>query len=173
VPELNEEEKKEQLRREQRAKLELWNELRIVCEWTAGLASIRFACGIALVLSLTRYLAAISRTLTSLYALVLLTLQTSVQLNVLGRRAYLDSVSALYPRAAPSAPSDGPHQIRLEPGGAGTGADGWGRLDEEEEEKERKETEQLFLTFSWWFLHRGWEEIAALVRESVGEVFGS
>lgn len=105
---------------------------------------------------------------------MLLTLQTSVQLNVLGRRAYLDSVSALYPRAPPpAASSDAPHQIRLEPGGAGTGAHGWGRMDEEEEEKERKETEQLFLTFSWWFLHRGWEEIAALVRESVTEVFGS
>ncbi|CEH17776.1 Peroxisomal assembly protein PEX3 [Ceraceosorus bombacis] len=156
---LSEEQRKADAAAEKKLKLELWNELKI---------------------------AAISRTVTSLYALVLLTLQTSIQLNVLGRRAYLESVSSMFP-LPPAPKKEGvPHRILLEPGGQGTGADGWGRFDDEhqdsddEEEsanderakKGAEETERLFLTFSWWLLHRGWKDLAQTVETAVKDVFG-
>jgi peroxin-3 len=35
------------------------------------------------------------------------------------------------------------------------------------------QTERLYLTFSWWFLHEGWKELAEDVKEAVTDVFGS
>ncbi|MCO5588912.1 hypothetical protein L7F22_042873 [Adiantum nelumboides] len=83
------------------------------------------------------------------------------------------------------APSD--HKIRLER------HDGEAQsLDEDDQEEDEydgayedaegssssraglsKETERLYLTFSWYFLHRGWQNIATLVKDAVEDVFGS
>ena len=35
-----------------------------------------------------------------------------------------------------------------------------------------KETERMFLTMSWWLLHRGWRVVGDRVREAVEEVVG-
>lgn len=34
------------------------------------------------------------------------------------------------------------------------------------------ETNRRYLTFSWWLLHRGWEDLMEKVRTAVIEVFG-
>lgn len=134
------------------AKLALWNELKI---------------------------ASISRSITTLYGIVLLSLQTRIQLNLLGRYAYLTSVSSM------STSDDfAKHQIRIERN------DGYDDLDDDREEDREDnlqntnanadvltngidmQTERLYLTLSWWFLHRGWQELADLVRSAVEEVFG-
>lgn len=149
---ISEAESKELVLKEKRAKLALWNELKI---------------------------ASISRTITTLYGIVLLSLQTRVQLNLLGRYAYLTSVTSLS-----ASDESSKHHIRIERN------DGFDDLDEEgEEERDENvqstnanadvltngidlQTEKLYLTLSWWFLHRGWQELADLVRSSVEEVFG-
>nr|XP_018264894.1 uncharacterized protein I303_03075 [Kwoniella dejecticola CBS 10117]OBR87052.1 hypothetical protein I303_03075 [Kwoniella dejecticola CBS 10117] len=42
-----------------------------------------------------------------------------------------------------------------------------------EEEATRAEAEKLFLTYSWWFLNKGWKGIADRVDESVEKIFGN
>ena len=133
----------EELLAEKKEKLALWNELKIT---------------------------AFSRTLTTLYSLVLLSLQTHIQLNLLGRYAYLTSVATL---SAPASSHN--HQIRLER------HDGVELESEDEEAMAQEEdevkgidlqTERLYLTFSWWFLHQGWKELADEVQGAVEEVIG-
>ena len=102
------------------------------------------------------YDVAITRSLTLLYTLCLLTLFTRIQLNLLGRRNYLSSiVSASYP------PED--KSIRLE------------NQDDDNAEQPYGndfETNRKFLTFSWWLLHRGWKEIMEEVQSAIVHVFG-
>ncbi|KAI8146360.1 Peroxin-3 [Fennellomyces sp. T-0311] len=93
-----------------------------------------------------------TRTFTSIYSVTLLTLLTHIQLNLLGRFTYVWSVSVLN-RPEPT--------IRLqhdneEPEG--------GFLD--------PQTERMFLSASWWLLHRGWRKCAERVKEAVDEVIG-
>ncbi|UZJ56026.1 hypothetical protein CBS101457_005346 [Exobasidium rhododendri] len=141
----------EEVLAEKREKLALWNELKIT---------------------------AFSRTLTTLYSLVLLSLQTHVQLNLLGRYAYLSSVASL---TAPD--SSSAHRIRLERNdGQHQIFDDDDDIDvlrhesEEDSSSSNKgvdvQTERLYLTFSWWFLHQGWKELADSVKEAVEDVFG-
>ncbi|RUO95296.1 Peroxin-3-domain-containing protein, partial [Jimgerdemannia flammicorona] len=96
-----------------------------------------------------------TRTLTSLYVLVLITLLTHIQLNLLGRFTYISSVAALN-RDEPT--------IRLEKSGSGSASHSRDVLD--------FETERRFLGFSWWILHRGWrvvkERVERVVEEAVG-----
>lgn len=80
------------------------------------------------------------------------------------------------------APSD--HRIRLErhdglfdDGEEQDEHDEYGRYDDAEGSSSTraglsKETERLYLTFSWYFLHRGWQSIATLVKDAVEDVFG-
>lgn len=172
---------------EKRAKLALWNELKIVT---------------------------FSRTLTSLYCIVLLTLQTHVQLNLIGRFAYVSSVSSLASETmaedddsetsfgngsgmgiSDPKETDGmereKHFIRLENRAEDGEFDDDEEINENREEMEeikRKqrqnrrdvklglslshENERTYLNFSWWFLHRGWESIESRVKEAVQEVVG-
>ena len=133
--------------REKQAKLALWNELKIV---------------------------AFSRTLTAIYSIVLLTLQTHIQLNLIGRYAYLASVSSL---AKPAPPH---HQIDVNAGEDASFDQSFAqealrqRMDsvDEEEAGLSHDTERVYLTFSWWFLHRGWDVVATRVRTAVEETFG-
>ena len=102
-------------------------------------------------------LQAITRSLTLLYTISLLTLLTRIQLNLLGRRNYLSSVVSLA-----SHPSQDP-TISLE-----------NRDDDNVDQAYGNdfETNRKFLTFSWWLLHRGWRELKSKVEEAVKEVFG-
>jgi peroxin-3 len=112
-----------------------------------------------------------TRTLVVIYAITLLSLQTHVQLNLLGRAKYLQSVRALE------------REERTKEGlGLGEMLFFGGRmveLENEEEEQVGKEewdevdedVERKYLTVSWWLLHIGWRELAERVRVAVEEVF--
>ncbi|TNY20149.1 microbody peroxisome biogenesis protein peroxin 3 [Rhodotorula diobovata] len=147
----------------EKSKAELWNEIKL--------------------LSFTRLI-------TSLYVLVLLSLQTHVQLALLGRASYVDSLlSSLPPRTPPPAPSAAlPAADSTVP--APLGADEKADHDleralyeakrlpptteerREEKERERKDLERKYLTFSWWLLHEGWKVVRERVEEAVEAVVG-
>lgn len=134
--------------------------------------------------------AAFTRLITSLYVLVLLSLQTHVQLALLGRASYVDSLlSSLPPRSPPPAPSTAlPAADSTVP--APLGADEKEDHDleralyeakrlpptteerREEKERERKDLERKYLTFSWWLLHEGWKVVRERVEEAVEAVVG-
>ncbi|GAA6040697.1 hypothetical protein JCM8097_000880 [Rhodosporidiobolus ruineniae] len=153
----------------EKSKAELWNEIKI--------------------LSFTRLL-------TSLYLLTLLTLQTHVQLALLGRASYVDSLVSSLPPRTPSPPL-GKKGKALFPdlleemkangfAASGEAEDGADRDLEaalfaqqavplttaEEREEERKDVERKYLTFSWWLLHEGWKVVEERVRAKVEEVVG-
>jgi dihydrofolate reductase len=103
--------------------------------------------------------AAITRALTLLYTLSLLTLLTRIQLNLLGRRTYLSSVVSL---ASPPTATDSSH-ISLE----NNDDDNYDNVYGNDFETNRK-----YLTFSWWLLHKGSKEIVEKVTAAVKDVFG-
>lgn len=81
---------------------------------------------------------------------------TRVQLNLLGRRSYLSSVVSLATGTAQST-------ISLE------------NNDDDNPEQGYSsdfETNQKYLTFSWWLLNRGWVELMENVEAAVRDVFG-
>ncbi|ORX48835.1 hypothetical protein DM01DRAFT_1326094 [Hesseltinella vesiculosa] len=88
-----------------------------------------------------------SRTLVSLYSVTFLTLLTHVQLNLLGRFTYVWSVSVLN-KSEPT--------IRLQYGD-----------DQQDNGFLDAKTERMFLSVSWWLLHRGWRKCAERVQEAV------
>ncbi|KAI7905032.1 Peroxin-3 [Cokeromyces recurvatus] len=93
------------------------------------------------------------RTLTSIYSVTLLTLLTHIQLNLLGRFTYIWSVSILN-KSEPT--------IRLQQEGEEPDV---GFLD--------PQIERMFLSVSWWLLHRGWKSCAKRVEEAVNEIVSS
>ncbi|CAO3597013.1 unnamed protein product [Absidia cylindrospora] len=93
-----------------------------------------------------------TRTLASMYSITLLTLLTHVQLNMLGRFTYVWSVSVLN-KSEPT--------IRLQHEDDSSGN---GFLD--------PVTERMYLSASWWLLHRGWRKCAERVKEAVDQVVG-
>ncbi|EST06798.2 Peroxin-3 [Kalmanozyma brasiliensis GHG001] len=96
-------------------------------------------------------LTAFTRTITSLYCVVLLTLQTHMQLNLIGRFAYLTSVEAL------ARESDDPESAQAFSSNPARGLD--------------HDTERLYLTFSWWFLHQGWDHLSDRVSTAIEKTF--
>ncbi|KEI42393.1 uncharacterized protein L969DRAFT_91840 [Mixia osmundae IAM 14324] len=120
-----------------RSKLELWNAIKLL---------------------------AFARSISSLYAVCLLALQTHIQLNLLGRYNYVSSV--------------------LEQAGSGTLDDsqksfqGLSTLFSSDSSARKPigisaMTEQRYLTFSWWLLHRGWPQITERVQSVVDGVVAS
>ncbi|KAK7949679.1 peroxisomal biogenesis factor 3 [Apiospora saccharicola] len=102
-------------------------------------------------------ISSITRAITLVYTLALLTMLTRVQLNLLGRRSYLSSVISLATGTAQSTISlenndgdDPEHQVY--------GCD--------------FDINRKYLTFSWWLLNKGWEELGQRVEEAVRDVFG-
>jgi peroxin-3 len=102
-------------------------------------------------------ISSISRAFTLLYTVALLTLLTRIQLNLLGRRNYLASVVTLA-----ASTSQGP-KIQLE-----------NRDDDGLENSYGNDfdTNRKYLSFSWWLLHRGCNDIMNKVVQAVQEVFG-
>ena len=102
----------------------------------------------------------ITRALTLLYTISLLTMFTRIQLNLLGRRTYLSSVVQL---ASPPAQVED-SRISME-----------NRDDDNYENMYGNdfETNRKYLTFSWWLLHRGSKQIMERVMVVVKEVFGA
>lgn len=111
------------------------------------------------------------RTFTTLYTLVFLSLQIHVQLNLLGRRSYMTALEQQSKRdALGKTQQDGnyveePHYIELH----GDETDDTVRGDASADERLSQDTEKKYLTSSYWFLHRGWREVAAYVRRAVHE----
>jgi peroxin-3 len=108
-----------------------------------------------------------TRTLTIIYAISLLSLQTHVQLNLLGRARYLQSVRALEreERAKEGLGLGemlffGGQTVQLE-------NEEEERVDKEEWEEVDEVVERKYLTVSWWLLHIGWRELAERVRVAV------
>ncbi|KAF7716501.1 Uncharacterized protein PECH_003910 [Penicillium ucsense] len=97
----------------------------------------------------------VTRSFTLIYTLSLLTIFTRIQLNLLGRRNYLSSVISLANPPADSTISLEDHDDEL----TQTLGDDF-------------ETNRRYLAFSWWLLHRGWQELVARVQPAVEEVFG-
>jgi len=136
--------------------------------------------------------AAFTRLITSLYVLILLSLQTHVQLALLGRASYVDSlVSSLPPRtpsprtAAPLPLPDSTAALSDKPFACDSDDHDLERAlyeakrlpptaDErrEEKERERKDLERKYLTFSWWLLHEGWKVVRERVEQAVEAVVG-
>ncbi|KAK2751587.1 peroxin [Onygenales sp. PD_40] len=100
----------------------------------------------------------LTRSFTLIYTLSLLTLLTRIQLNLLGRRNYLSSVVSL------ASPPQNQSTISLED----HDDDGIGHAFGNDFETNRR-----YLTFSWWLLHRGWQQLMDKVKEAVEEVFGT
>jgi peroxin-3 len=42
---------------------------------------------------------------------------------------------------------------------------------DQDEEEDKAEAERLFLNYSWWLLHEGWQEVANRVDDAVDRVF--
>ena len=101
----------------------------------------------------------ITRALSLIYTISLLTMLTRIQLNLLGRRTYLSSVVTL--ASPPTAVEES--RISLE----NKDDDNYDNMYGNDFETNRK-----YLTFSWWLLHRGSKQIMARVMAAVKEVFG-
>jgi peroxin-3 len=46
-----------------------------------------------------------------------------------------------------------------------------GEIFDQDEEEDKAEAERLFLNYSWWLLHEGWQEVADRVDDAVERVF--
>ena len=104
---------------------------------------------------LTSFEIAVTRSFTLIYTLALLTLLTRIQLNLLGRRSYLSSVVAL---------ATGGQQATIS-------------LENNDDDTTEAygsdfDTNRKYLTFSWWLLNRGWNDIMNRVESAVRTVFG-
>ncbi|KAF9577823.1 peroxin, partial [Lunasporangiospora selenospora] len=115
---------------DRRTKLELWNELKVM---------------------------SLTRTVTALYSVTMLTLLTQLQLNLLGRFTYVSSVVAL------ANPTDASFRVES-PAVKGSYTSTNGQLN--------FQTEKKFLTFSYWLLHEGWRRWSDRVREVVEDIIG-
>ncbi|KAI0634392.1 Peroxin-3 [Trametes polyzona] len=111
-----------------------------------------------------------TRTLTVIYSITLLSLFTHIQLSVLGRSKYIQSLI--------QQERDERLREQLEYS-TSVYSLFWGdnSLEDidtdlfEESESVSEETEQKYLTLSWWILHVGWKDVGERVRRGVEEVF--
>ncbi|KAI0827263.1 Peroxin-3 [Trametes gibbosa] len=111
-----------------------------------------------------------TRTLTVIYSITLLSLFTHIQLSVLGRSKYIQSLI--------QQERDERMREQLEYS-TSVYSLFWGdnsledtETDElEESETVSEETAQKYLTLSWWILHVGWKDVGERVRRGVEEVF--
>ncbi|GJE93441.1 peroxin-3 domain-containing protein [Phanerochaete sordida] len=112
----------------------------------------------------------LTRTLTTLYSMTLLSMLIHIQLNIISRRKYVYHVIE-------SANNERLRENRRDRGSllnllSGAGIDdAYNEQDilsysDLEDEQKRK-----FLTVSWWLLHVGWKDIGERVRRAVEEVF--
>jgi peroxin-3 len=101
-----------------------------------------------------------SRLFTCLYGLTLLTLQTHLQLGLLGRDSYLSSIVS---NENLDRESDFVGDERLD------------RLYEEQSDDNplNSLTERRYLTFSYWYLHQGWLVLSERTRKAVEDILSS
>ena len=130
-------------------------------------------------------LEAFTRTLTTLYSITLLCLLTTIQLSILARFKYVNSVldaereqkmqerlqSHLSPSFADLLFNDSKMIQDLLSGNLFDFQDDLEKGEVDSEVFITEEVERKFLTLSWWILHVGWKDIGERVRRGVEEVF--
>lgn len=159
----------------EKTKAELWNSIKLLCPSLLPSPSKPLAHAYART--------AFTRLFTSIYLLVLLSLQTHVQLALLGRSAYVESLLSALPPRSPS-PSSARSLDPL-PSSLPPALDDSATQDDDLESalyaakslpptpaEERKDVERKYLTFSWWLLHEGWKVVYRRVEQAVEEVVG-
>ena len=174
-----------------KTKAELWHQIKTLCaSLLGGSSSIRSFSDFARYAPLPAVRTAFNRLVTSIYVLVLLTLQTHVQLALLGRASYVSSLLSTLPPRSPSPPRhkrlhDQPDTASSKPSLADTDLlDGDLDLEQalyeakqlsltaEDEDEQRRDVERKYLTFSWWLLHEGWKLVEKRVEGAVEAVVG-
>ena len=111
---------------------------------------------------------AFHRTVTTLYLLSLLSLQTHIQLNLLGRHNYVSSVYSQATFASSGSSVSLPLESDAVP------EDIFLRTSEKKGRTALDlQTEKQYLTLSWWFLQRGWRQVSERVREVTAEALES
>jgi peroxin-3 len=100
-----------------------------------------------------------TRLFTCLYGVSLLTLQTHVQLGLLGRDAYLSSILSVERRDEAEEELRDDEQVELWPEPVVDSLD--------------SPTERRYLTFSYWYLHQGWLVLARRTRTAVVDALAS
>ena len=109
---------------------------------------------------------AFTRTLTIIYSTTLLSLLTAIQLNVLGRAKYVQSVVQLHREECTR--ERRMLQASISALFFGLPAEEQDEVDDALEEDGvglvTPETEMKFLTVSWWILYMGWKDIGERVR---------
>ncbi|KAI0265276.1 Peroxin-3 [Gloeopeniophorella convolvens] len=125
----------------------------------------------------------VTRTLTVLYSITLLTIFTNIQLSLLGRYKYIQSImqlereeearaqqayetslsALLFPSLVDRARA---HDVEALLGQKAAWED-----DGVWREGVDAETERKYLTLSWWILNVGWKDVGERVRRGVEEVF--
>jgi len=120
---------------------------------------------------------ALTRTLTIIYSTVLLSLLTSIQLSIIGRLRYIQSIMQLCRdeklRELSSYEQSISSVFSRDFSMSGEDISRW--LDEDALNYEQIDegAEQKFLVLSWWLLYVGWKDVGERVRRSVEDVFES
>lgn len=103
-----------------------------------------------------------------MYLVNLVTILSCVQLSLLGRFAYIDSVAAMKRKRELSTPA----KLSVS-GGGGEYPETTGFDDEDEVERcISEQTERNYLTLSWYLVNVGWKDCVARVEKAVEEVVG-
>jgi len=164
-------------------KAELWHELKMLCESLFRHARI---------LLILVFVPAFTRVLVVLYATTLLSLQIHVQLNLIGRYKYVQSVHEMEEQerarereremqegAFDSMGLVGSLLTSVAPSlssslGMGFSShysdDGVPTRTSNENQYVDEDIERKYLTLSWWLLHIGWRDLASSVRTAVEDV---
>lgn len=114
---------------------------------------------------------AFTRTLTTLYSMTLLSLFTNLQLSILGRHKYIQSVLQQARDEQVNALVQDSFDITRLIGGGPPLESCYADDDLQHVDPISEETERKFLTLSWWILHVGWKDVGERVRRGVEEVF--
>ncbi|KAH8112871.1 Peroxin-3 [Phellopilus nigrolimitatus] len=116
-----------------------------------------------------------TRTLTIIYSTTLLTLLTTMQLNIIGRSKYVQSIFQLHreEKLREHRSLEASISSILFSALSSADRDLGNCVDEDVQNADlvTPEAELKFLTLSWWLLYVGWKDVGERVRRSVDEVF--
>ncbi|KAF5093603.1 hypothetical protein D0Z00_003969 [Geotrichum galactomycetum] len=108
----------------------------------------------------------LTRLFTLVYSSALLVFFTRLQLNILGRKNYIASVIQLADHQQNS-------EITMQDASELPGLDHDNDPSAKQHESEEKDSHinRMYLTFSWWFLNKGWNFLSEQVNTAVVKVF--
>lgn len=112
---------------------------------------------------------AFTRTLTVIYSITLLSIFTHIQLGLLGREKYIQSIKQMERDERIRDQMQAVSIFSLFSSGGLEDLDFESEADDPEVISE--ETERKYLTLSWWVLHVGWKDVGERIRRGVEEVF--